>query len=49
MENQLAFLREILCSAMLQKTNAVQSSKNILMSDDATINTKPHWKFTLMM
>ena len=24
-----------------QKTNAYQSSKNILMSDDATINTKP--------
>jgi len=24
-----------------QKTNAYQSSKNILLSDDATINTKP--------
>ncbi|MFY8185625.1 MAG: SufB/SufD family protein, partial [Bacteroidia bacterium] len=24
-----------------QKTNAYQSSKNILMSDDATVNTKP--------
>jgi len=24
-----------------QKTNAYQSSKNILLSDDATVNTKP--------
>jgi Fe-S cluster assembly protein SufD len=24
-----------------QKTNAFQSNKNILMSDDATVNTKP--------
>ena len=37
----LVFNGKIFVRANAQKTNAYQSSKNILLSDEATVNTKP--------
>ncbi|MCD6069358.1 MAG: sufD [Bacteroidetes bacterium] len=37
----IVFNGKIMVRRDAQKTNAYQSSKNILMSDDATVNTKP--------
>lgn len=40
-KSTLVFNGKIMVRRDAQKTNAYQSSKNILMSDDATVNTKP--------
>lgn len=40
-KSNLVFNGKIMVRRDAQKTNAYQSSKNILMSDDATVNTKP--------
>ena len=34
-------MEKYLCSQQAQKTNAYQSNKNILLSDTASVNTKP--------
>jgi Fe-S cluster assembly protein SufD len=40
-KSSIVFNGKIMVRRDAQKTNAYQSSKNILMSDDATVNTKP--------
>jgi Fe-S cluster assembly protein SufD len=40
-KSSVVFNGKIMVRRDAQKTNAYQSSKNILMSDDATVNTKP--------
>jgi Fe-S cluster assembly protein SufD len=40
------FHGRILVRPEAQKTDAKQTNKNILLSDEATADTKPHWRFT---
>ena len=41
------FKGKILVRQPAQKTDSKQTSKSLLLSDDALMNSQPHWKSTL--